>query len=513
MEIVSSSFLGLTMRCARCHSHKYDPLPMRDYYRFTAIFAAAYTPYDWIKPQARVVEMAGTEDRKDIVEHNAQINNQIHPINLELGELRKTFRAKFVEQKLAELPEDIRKAVHLALETRAEKRDEAQKKLAAEYEPKFQADEKTLASSFPEFDKQSKQLQEKKKTLEAQQRKVPVAHGLTDMRPVADPFYLLKRGEWNSRGRHVLPNVPVVLQDPEQPFRITRPESLETTGSRLSLARWLTQPDHPLTARVLVNRIWQHHFGTGIVASADDFGKTGTSPTHPELLDWLAVEFVRRGWSLKDLHRMIVTSTSWRQQSRVRPEAAAVDPENRLLWRMTLRRMSAEALRDSLLAVTGELNRKMNGEPVGVASMDDGQIITDKTAPGRRRSIFLLHRRSQPVTVLETFDLPRMTTNCVKRRTSNVVSQALLMLNSRFTDQRAARLAEQIAAQPGDDRRQQIDLTTRRILGRPPTDSEFELGMEFLQSQSVGYGADDIQSPLVDLCLILMNSAEFLYVD
>jgi hypothetical protein len=224
-----------------------------------------------------------------------------------------------------------------------------------------------------------------------------------------------------------------------------------------------------------------------------------------------------------------VTSTAWRQQSRVRPEAAEIDPENRLLWRMPLRRMSAEVLRDSLLAVTGELNGEMHGTPVGVASVSDGQVITDKTAPGRRRSIFLLHRRSQPVTVLETFDLPRMTTNCLKRRTSNVVSQALLLLNSGFTDRRAAQLAEQIAHEAGDDRRKQIALATRRVLGRSPTDEELHLGLKFLESQSESYGQNasaiatpkvtslisfaEVNGALVDYCLVLMNSAEFLYVD
>ena len=489
VEIVSSSLMGLTMRCARCHSHKYDPLPMRDYYRFTAIFASAYSPYEWVKPQARVVEMAGVEDRVDIVRHNAEINNQIHPLNVRRSELTQSYQTKFRDQKLAELPESIRNAVQEAVTTSADKRTQAQKKLAEEHEKKLTADEKTLLAAFPEFKKQVDQLQQKKKGLEAQHRRVEVAHGLADMRTTPDPFYLLKRGEWNRRGRQVLANVPAVLQDSTKPFRITHPENNETTsGQRLSFARWLTKPDHPLTARVFVNRIWQHHFGMGLVATPDDFGQTGSTPSHPELLDWLAVEFVRRGWSLKDLHRLIVTSSGWRQQSRVRPKAAAIDPENRLLWRMPLRRMSAEVLRDSLLAVTGELNSKMNGAPVGVTSNSDGQVITDESAPGRRRSVFLLHRRSQPVTVLETFDLPRMTTNCLKRRTSNVVSQALLLLNSGFADRRAARLAERILHEAGDDRRKQITLATQKVLGRLPTDEELHIGLEFVEAQSAGYG-------------------------
>lgn len=457
VEIVSSSLMGLTMRCARCHSHKYDPLPHRDYYRFTAIFAPAYTVSDWIKPQQRTMEMAGVEDRREIAAFNATINNQIHPINLKIAAL----------------------------------------------------DAKAAA-----FKKQKEKLEAEKQKLVAQLRKPPQAQNLTDMRPNADPFYLLRRGEWNNRGRRVLPNVPAALKRSAGAFRITKPfDDAPTTGSRLALAKWLTNGKHPLTARVMVNRVWQHHFGRGIVPTAEDFGKTGVAPTHPELLDWLAIEFVNSGWSMKHLHRLVMTSSVWRQQSRVREGAAAVDPENRLLWRMPLRRMDAEVVRDSMLAVAGKLDSKMFGSAVGVKNLPDGQVITDDSAEGNRRSIYLLHRRSTPVTVLETFDAPRLTTNCIKRRTSNVVSQALLMLNSGFADKQAEDIAKRIATRSNDNAEQTLAVY-RAIFTRQPTAAELNSSANFLREQTERYKAAGKESDaLTDLCLVLLNSAEFLYVD
>ena len=516
VEIVSSSLMGVTLRCARCHSHKYDPLPQRDYYRFTAIFAAAYTPNDWVKPRQRTMEMAGIEDRREIAEFNATINNQIHPINLKVAALTKEFEERY----------------------RSENPD------------KPKADAETLKKTYADFKQQVDNMAAEKKQLESRLRTPPQAQGLTDMRPVADPFYLLRRGEWNNRGRRVLPNIPAVLKTSRESFQIVPPfEDAPTTGARLAFAKWLTQPDHPLTARVMVNRVWQNHFGRGIVASAEDFGKPGVAPTHPELLDWLAVEFVNSGWSTKRLHRLIMTSSAWRQQSRQRDDAAAVDPENRLLWRMPLRRMDAEVIRDSMLAVAGKLNSRILGAPVAVKNLPDGQVITADSAEGNRRSIYLLHRRSTPVTVLETFDAPRLTTNCIQRRTSNVVSQALLMLNSQFVDKQANDLAEQIMSQTGVQE-QQVTVLYHSVIGRDPTAAERLLAGEFLRNQSEQYNRsqetgdqetgdqetgdqetgdqktgdqktgdedkqrrDENRSAFIDLCIVMFNSAEFLYVD
>ncbi len=501
VEIVSSSLMGLTMRCARCHSHKYDPIPQRDYYRFTAIFSPAYAPHDWLKPRERTVVLAGTEERREIDEFNAVINEQVHPIDLKITGLTQEFQERYAREH----PDQI------GAESTSE----------------------MLQETYPEFKERLAPLTEKKRILQAKIRKTPLAHGLTDMQLQPDPFYLLRRGEWNNRGRRVLPNVPAVLSTAPEDFTITPLfQDAPTSGSRLALAKWITQPKHPLTARVLVNRIWQQHFGRGIVATAGDFGKTGVLPTHPRLLDWLAVDFVNHGWSMKYLHRMIINSSVWRQRSRMRKDAATVDPDNRLLWRMPLQRLDAEVLRDSMLNVSGSLNFKMHGPAVPLKTLPDDQLVATQSPEGNRRSIYLMHRRSTPITLLETFDAPRLTTNCLQRRTSNVVSQALLMLNSGFVERQAQTVAEQITAS-AQSTPQKIKAAYLRVLGRAPDTDEASRAETFLKLQTDHYVVPDASAvpqilsltgmqrltfaerngPLVDLCLVLFNSAEFLYVD
>ncbi len=512
VEIVSSSLLGLTLRCARCHSHKYDPISQRDYYQFMALFAAAYAPRDWRTPPQRFLVLAGTEDQEEIRKHNAGVDARLAGLKKVQGDLVKTYTARLFEKKLAQVPLPLQDRVRQALQTPPAKRDGPLKELAAKYEKLLRVDAKELPASFSEYKQKSAALEESIKSVENTRRSLPKAHGLTDVDTTGTPFFLLKRGEWDDRGPQVLPNVPAVFRSDKNSFTIARPGTgARTTGRRLALARWLVRPDHPLTARVLVNRVWQQHFGAGIVATPDDFGHTGAKPTHPELLDWLATEFVAQAWSLKKLHRLIMTSSVYRQQSRWRREAAAFDPENKLLWRMPLRRLDAEALRDSVLAVSGQINLAMYGPPVQVETGPDGQVSTKHSFEFQRRSVYMLHRRSTPLTVLEQFDAPRLTTNCVQRRTSTVVSQALLMLNSEFMDMQASRLAARVLKEAGQEPPALLEHAYQLVLGRAPTVRERQLGVEFLQKQTRGY--QDRSKALADFCLVLLNSAEFLYLD
>ena len=470
-------------------------MPHRDYYRFTAIFAAAYAPYDWIKPKDRFVELAGTEQRQTVAAHNKTIDERVRAEGDRLKSVAVTYRAKFLETELGKLAEPLRAAVRQALATPPGEQTDAQKRLFSKYEKQLRPDDAKLAAALPEFKREVDASNKTKQQLTAERREIPRAHGLTDRRRQADPFYLLRRGEWNQRGRRVRASVPAVLQDPGDPFRLTRAfADAPTTGFRYSLGRWLVTGDHPLTARVLVNRTWRDHFGRGIVETVGNLGRTGSLPTHPQLLDWLAVEFVHRDWSTKWLHRLLVSSSAWRQQSQIRPSAAAVDPQNRLLWRVPLKRLDAEAVRDSLLAVVGDLNLRMLGPAVGVKTMADGQVVTEDSAAGRRRSLYLLHRRSTPLTMLETFDAPRITVNCIQRRTSNVVSQALLMLNSRFVDSSAGRLAARLVRQT-PHARERVELAYHRILGRPPQPSELDQALRFLAQQATRYAADPAVAP------------------
>lgn len=230
--------------------------------------------------------------------------------------------------------------------------------------------------------------------------------------------HLLRRGDYLNPGMEVRPGVLAVLVTPK-PFEWSPPaREARTSKRRLAFAEWLTQPGHPLTARVIVNRLWLHHFGEGLVSTADNFGRMGSAPSHPELLDYLATELTARGWSLKALHRLILTSSAWQQtatfQAGPHDQARKVDPDNRLLWRQRLRRLEAEALRDAILVAGGSLNTEMYGPPVPMQRLGDGEIVTPAGRTGLRRSIYLQVRRSQPLTLLQVFDQPVIETNCTR---------------------------------------------------------------------------------------------------
>ena len=228
----------------------------------------------------------------------------------------------------------------------------------------------------------------------------------------------------------VEPGVPSVLKVGLRPYEIKTPyEGAESSGRRLALARWLTQPNHPLTSRVLLNQLWMRHFGRGIVASPANFGRSGLPPSHPELLDWLATEFVESGWSIKHMHRLMMTSTAYRQTSQTSEALEAADPENELLSRMPLRRMDAETLYDSILRVSGRLDEEMYGPPSKLEIKENKEVVAEGSSNGFRRSLYVTQKMQKPLTLLDAYDLPRMTPNCIERRQSQVPTQALQMMN------------------------------------------------------------------------------------
>ena len=340
-------------------------------------------------------------------------------------------------------------------------------------------------AAFPEYQEKATRWRDEIAKLEAKKVVLTQVRALTDTEAQADPYYLLQRGEAYNRGGEVLPGTPEVFAGETPPMVIAPPwPGAPSTGRRLALARWLTRPDHPLTARVFVNRVWQHHFGNGIVSTPDDFGRTGVAPTHPALLDWLATEFVRGGWSIKALHTLIVTSSAYRQSSRKSSELAAADPRDELLGRFPYRRLDAEAIHDSILAIAGSLNLTMYGPASEVVVDPEGQVVAKDAPEHRRRGIYMLHRRSQPLTVIDTFDAPRMTINCVKRRGSTVASQALLMLNSEWILAQAERTAGRLRDEAGTDLARQIDFAYRLVFGRHPIKNETKRALEFLATQT-----------------------------
>jgi hypothetical protein len=329
------------------------------------------------------------------------------------------------------------------------------------------------------------------------------------------PTYILARGEHTKPSRLVGPGVPSVLTDGRTPFDYEAPFPGGTpkTGRRLAFARWLTRENHPLTARVMVNRIWYHHFGTGLQKDLENFGVMGGRPSHPQLLDYLAGEFVRGGWSIKRMHRLIMNSKTYQQSSRVTEQHRQVDPQNRLLSRMPMRRLEAEAIRDSLLRVADRLDPTPGGLPDSVSVDRDGLVSVNATPEGRwRRSIYLQYRRTQIPTMMDTFDYPPMGPNCLSRNVSIVSPQALLMMNNQHVRKLSDSFASRVRETAGDNASEQVETAYAMLLSRPPDQQERQLGVEALEQLTALSGGDALTA-LQTYCHTLINSAAFLYVD
>jgi hypothetical protein len=340
--------------------------------------------------------------------------------------------------------------------------------------------------------------------------------------------FVLRRGDYKDRGPRVAPRPPGVILASQKGPSFTDAAIVPTgdkTGRRSALARWLTRPDNPLTARVIVNRLWQHHFGRGIVATPSDFGARGEPPSHPELLDWLASELIAGGWRLKPIHRLMVTSASYRQSSRANRERAADDPENSLLSRMNRRRLDAEGVRDAMLLASGELNPKMGGPGIlaPIEKEVEDLIFTEaevvdlwpedrNPAEHLRRSLYLFRKRNVRYPLFDSFDAPDTQTPCPTRETSTHALQALHLLNSEFAAGRARALARRVLNEGGDEG-EAIRRIYRIVLAREPRAEEGERARAFLKRQSVRIDGPDRQAAAwADLALAMLNSNEFLYV-
>jgi hypothetical protein len=330
------------------------------------------------------------------------------------------------------------------------------------------------------------------------------------------PVRILQRGDYRLPGEAVYPGFPVAFTGTEKNADqvIDRYRQFPTRGWRLTLARWIASPENPLTARVIVNRMWQQHFGRGIVATTSDFGKNGSRPTHPELLDWLAVEFMEQGWSMKKMHRLMLTSATYRQASENGLMAKnTVDPDNKLLWRYERRRMEAEALRDSILFTAGRLNTRMYGPSMFPALPDDladfarygrtGGLMwepNEKDEDALRRSIYIFQRRSLPLPMMAAFDATPFSESCERRSVTTTPLQALAMMNGNLVHEESRHLAARLEREAGPDARARIRRAFEIVLSRPPSDGELE---KFTQYSG---GLDSV-------CRVLFNSNEFVYVD
>ncbi len=484
VEVLSSSVMGLTMGCARCHNHKYDPIPQRDYYRLSAILQGAYDPYEWRSPNKRELDLALDEERKEFTEINT-------PVEAEMKRLRDQIDAASAPYKKAGV---------------TYKRGELEK-----LEPE-------LATKVAPLQKELGELRGKLK-------QKPHVRVLTDNAQPSQSF-LLRRGDPANFGEPVEPNIPQVLKNASlKPYEPISPFP-GSSGRRLALAQWLTQPSHPLTARVAVNQLWMRHFGRGIVASVSNFGKSGVLPSHPELLDWLATEFVSSGWSMKAMHRLMVTSQAYRQSSNVNEALLKADPENTLLTRMSLQRMDAETLYDSLLQASGRLDPTPFGAPSAIEITPDKEVVVKLTSAGYRRSIYTLHQRQTPVSLLDAFDQPSMTPNCTERRRSNVATQALHLMNGSMSWNLARYMAGRIIDEAGTSRDKQIEQIYLRAYSRQPSMEEIATGTaaiaDFEKQWPERLKQDNADAPLAtqsawlalaNYCHAILNSAEFSFID
>ena len=527
IEVLSSTVLGLTVGCARCHNHKYDPIRQRDYYQLSAILQSAYDPYDWVKPTERNLDVAPAAEKQAVARWNDPIQADIKKKEAELAAKAKPLREQILTERVQALPEAARADLLLAAATPEKERTALQKYLAEKFEDTLKIASDDLTKKFPEFAAENTRSRKEITELRAKLKAKPDLRALYEMGGEPSPVYLLRRGDANALGEPVQPDTPAVLlraglikpYAPASPFP-------DATGRRLGLAQWLTQPDHPLTSRVMVNRLWMHHFGRGIVASPSNFGRMGVAPSHPELLDWLATEFVQSGWSLKKMHRLMVTSAAYCQSSAMEPMAQSADPDNTLLWRMPLRRMDAEQLHDSILLATARLDLTPFGEPVLVDSKPGGEILAQGSKDGWRRSIYVLQRRTTPMTMLEVFDQPPMSPNCIERSHSTVSTQALQMMNSETIRERARFLAGRLMDEFPGQRERRIERLYLRTLARRPTAGETAKALadidklvafwtEHLQSeQSPGPRQENARwSALASFCHAMLSSAEFAYID
>ncbi len=558
VKIVSTSLLGMTVGCAQCHDHRYDPIPQSDYYRMRAIFEPAYDPKNWRAPNSRRISLYTAADKKAAAEIEAEAKKILD----ERTKKQDDFIAVTFENELAKLPEEIREEAQKARDTVAKDRTTEQTRLLKKH-PSLNVS----AGSLYLYDKKAadvlKKMSDEATALRAKKPTEDFVRATTETPGKVPQTFLFARGDHEQPKQALEPASLTVLSQNSAAAKLpVNDESVPTTGRRLQWAQRLTDGSHPLVARVLVNRIWMHHFGRGIVNTPGDFGLLGDRPTHPELLDWLASEFVTSGWSLKHLHRLIMMSSVYRQRGVASsiehaassspadesPTPQIVDPDNTLYWQFPIRRLEAETLRDSMLAAGGLLSERRDGSPVPVMADIVGQWVIGKEnlnagRPGPvlamkteefRKTIFVQWRRSRPLTVLDTFDLPMMEPNCERRNSSTVAPQSLFLMNSDFIVQMAEHFAARVRSEAGTNTGEQVRHAWRIAFVRNPVDHEINEAFEFLDAQTEQFAAQKVETEpvtnrfdpkakkvkrdaaelaLANLCQLLLSSNEFLYVD
>ena len=553
LATVGRGILGMTVHCARCHDHKFDPILQKDYYSMqAAIFGYVEIDYPLLDRDEADAYFAAMRD----------IDARQQPLRDEVDEIETPYREKLRAQMIRErFPENVQAA---AFKPEAE-RTPGEQLLATQVLTLNPPRTQVAAALTPEDKARVDELNAEIAALEDQRPPTPaMAHIVTDgdhrfapngpgdevigcpecrTPPDVDgtylyeeggpayeapPNYFLIRGDPFSPGSPMSPGFLTAATYGDPPTEIPRPDG-RTSGRRLALAEWIASRDNPLTARVIVNRIWHHHFGRGIVRTLDNLGRMGDAPTHPELLDWLAVEFMDRGWSIKEMHRLLMTSEAYRMASSFRHEASAdADPENNLLWHYRGQRLEAEILRDAIMTVSGGIDLTVGGPavfphiPSDILFQSDGKgFWCGSPPPGRRitapstgiwceepdrpevwrRSVYVFRRRSLGFPFFDTFDLPDQNQTAAARNVSTVSTQALTLMNNPFVLNQAELFAQRLEREAPGDLDRQIDLAYLIALTRKPSDMEREIARGLVAEQS-----------LVDFTHVMLNLNEFLYL-
>jgi len=532
-DTVGAVFSGMTYACARCHDHKTDPILQSDYYRLQAFFANTGAADNLV--------LASPDQAAS---HQARLNEwetKTRALRQEMAALEAPHRKAILNDFIEKYPAEIQAALQKPGDQRTAFEWQMVHKAKQYIDPsshQYIAPASVVAGRLKGDDK--RRWESLKKDLaqfaSLHPGELAVTAGMTDVAPSAPKTHLLHRGIYDAPKEEITPGYLQILD--AQPVSISKSQAAPSSGRRAALAKILSSPDNPLTARVMVNRLWHYHFGRGLVATTSDFGMAAERPSHPELLDWLASEFIQSGWSIKAMHRLIMSSTTYRQSSDNRADAAQRDPDNRRLWRFPRQRLEGESIRDSALAVSGLLDRRMEGPsvfPELPSGMDTrgGWRVPKSEGDHHRRSVYVFVRRNLRYPLFESFDMPDTHESCGRRNLTVNAGQALNLLNSSLSLQWAEHFAGRVYREArGPDREARVNAAFELAFGRSPSSSEQTLARQFFAShthivearwreraplsQPAGlnptHDSERIDgAAMVDFCHMLLNANEFVY--
>jgi hypothetical protein len=505
-DVVGSTFMGLTVGCAKCHDHKFDPILQKDYYRLQAFFANTRIEDNMV--------LAGAERRKQYETKHAVWDARTEAIRAEMRKLVEPTLKKLWQDGFDKFPPEIQDSIT----TEPEKRTPIQWHMYYKARPQVEfsvddAAKKMKGAGAARYKELAKELAKFDNIKPAE---LPVAQTMIDNASAPPKTHVLKVGVYSNLMEEVEPGF-LTLLDGGAPAKIEKPAGRETSGRRTALANWLTDPANPLTARVMANRIWHYHFGRGLSGNPSDVGLMGERPSHPELLDYLAAAFVENGWSIKKMHRLILLSNTYQLSSDFNETAAKVDSDNRLLWRFSRRRLEGETVRDAMLAVSGKLNLKMHGPgvfpplPPGVVTRGGWKQREDESE-ANRRSVYVFVRRNTRYPMFEAFDMPDTHESCARRNVTTSAGQALELMNNELVLDWARSLAARVANDAaGMSPQSQVERAFKLVYTRPPTAEETKTALAFLDRHDKITG--DRKATLADFCHMLLNSNEFLYLN